>query len=67
MKNKKFPFGEVIDRFEYDFDGVKMNVVKYISNCSHNRVLYYCEQISAGAESLFDLLDMFVISIGVKK
>lgn len=56
MKNKKFPFGEVIDTFEYDFDGVKMSVIKYISNCSHGKVLYCCEETRLSYESLFVLV-----------
>ena len=56
MKNKKFPFGEVIDQFEYDFDGVQMSVVKYISNCSHGKVLYCCEEISQSSESIYALV-----------
>jgi len=56
MKNKKFPFGEVIDEFEYYFDGIKMNFVKYISNCSHRKVLYYCEEIKSSYESIYSLV-----------
>lgn len=26
----KFPWGKVVDRFDYDFDGEKLEVVKYL-------------------------------------
>jgi hypothetical protein len=29
MATKKFPWGKVMDKFEYDFDGRTMEVVKY--------------------------------------
>lgn len=55
MKNKKFPWGEVIDRFEYDFDGIKMEVVKFISKYDGS-ILYCCEEIRESSESLFYLV-----------
>ena len=60
MKNKKFPFGEVIDQFEYDFDGIKMEVVKYVSNCGNNKVLYHCDEINQSYGSLFSLVTCWI-------
>ncbi len=30
MSAHRFPWGKVLDRFEFDFDGVKLEVTKYL-------------------------------------
>jgi hypothetical protein len=61
-----FPWGEVIDKFEYDFDGEVFSVTKYhpyiSANCvriikiDKSKEYYHCEEIHEGDTSLFRLL-----------
>lgn len=63
---KKFSWGSVIDRFEYDFDGVKMGVTKYhprltsTQEINESKVLYHCEELSESANSVFELVISFI-------
>jgi hypothetical protein len=67
----KFPWGRVIEVFDYDFDGVKMEVTKYYEpkRDSHNQsirgeystaVAYHCDEIGRSSDNLFDLLIHFI-------
>lgn len=56
----KFAWGTVIDRFEYDFDGVKMEVTKYHPRDDKNAILFHCEQLSEATETLFELVIAFI-------
>lgn len=65
----KFTWGKVIEYFEYDFDGVKMTVVKYHPYTSNtvglgrawsSEVLYHCEEIREGSNNLFYLIVSFM-------
>ena len=66
MKNE-FPWGIVIDYFEYNFDGQVMNVTKYnpwnVNGCTllvgspnESVVNYHCEELSESSSSLQYLL-----------
>ena len=63
----KFAWGKVIDRFEYDFDGVTMNVVKFhpweTNGCEvltgihdESAVYYHCAELSESTDDLMALL-----------
>lgn len=62
----KFTWGSVIERFNFNFDGVEMNVIKYhpwiydkngrgTQMIDENKINYSCEEISRSDESLFAL------------
>lgn len=59
----RFPWGQVIDRFEYDFDGKKMELTKFhpwVSEKGHVRtgepnmeeIQYHCDELSESAHSV---------------
>lgn len=67
----KFPWGKVIDCFDYDFDGQKMEVIKYHPWKSHGhfiktgnpdmeQVLYHCETMHESCTNLFHLVIAFI-------
>lgn len=63
--SKPFPWGRVIDRFEYDFDGAKLSVTKYYPK-KHNTSLssreyedvpfYHVEEMRAAFPCMDSLL-----------
>lgn len=64
----KFPWGKVIETFDYNFDGQIMTVVKYhpwtdgyCKRFSPELVEYSCEEISQSAESLFSLIIAWMV------
>jgi hypothetical protein len=68
----KFPWGKVIDRFDYDFEGQAFEVVKYhprvyvdgrgTDQIDTESTMYHCDQISTCAGSLFELLVCWLAS-----
>lgn len=63
----KFAWGKVIEKFSYDFDGEKMDVVKYhpwkSRNCTVltgdadlDRTEYHCEEIHESSSSIHRLV-----------
>lgn len=66
----RFTWGKVIDRFEYDFDGVTMEVTKYhprksvgvtvTQEIDESKVEYHCEELREAANSVFELLISFI-------
>lgn len=66
-QKKKFPWGHVIERFEYDFDGKTLDVVKYhpwkVDGCNirtgdpeTGSVSFHCSALSESWGSLDALL-----------
>jgi len=63
---KRFPWGRVVERFEYDFDGEIMDVVKYhpfkrdgstvLRKIDEEKISYSCEEISQSSVSLEHLV-----------
>ena len=64
---KKFSWGEVLQNFEYDFDGVICNVVKYhpweSNGCTiftgtpnKDEINFHCEELHASFENIEILL-----------
>lgn len=64
---KKFPWGEVIDRFDYDFDGMQMSVVKFHPWVRHGSTIltgnpcldivsYHCEELHESSDNLLKLV-----------
>jgi hypothetical protein len=56
----RFTWGKVIDRFEYDFDGVKMEVTKYHPRNEEDNILYHCNELSESSDKLFELVISFM-------
>jgi len=59
--SNKFVWGKVIERFDFDFDGVICEVVKYHPKTFTPVVylpesFYHCEEMSASFRSMFELL-----------
>ena len=62
----KFPWGKVVDRFDYDFEGQPFEVIKYqprtyinsfgTDQVDTSSISYHCPQIGTSADSLFELL-----------
>ena len=62
----KFPWGKVVDRFDYDFEGQPFEAIKYhpriyingtgTDQVDSNSILYHCPQIGTSSGSLFELL-----------
>ena len=62
----KFPWGKVVDRFDYDFEGQPFEVIKYhpriyinglgTDQVDTNSISYHCPQIGSSSGSLFELL-----------
>jgi hypothetical protein len=65
----KFTWGKIIQRFEYNFDGQVMEVVKFHPWKTHenghtilsgqpdlDKVEYECPEIHVGSENLFELI-----------
>lgn len=62
----KFPWGKVVDRFDYDFEGQPFEVIKYHPRIyinglgtdlvDTNSISYHCPQIRTCSDSLFELL-----------
>ena len=62
----KFPWGKVVDRFDYDFEGQPFEVIKYhpriyinglgTDQVDTSSISYHCHQISTCSDSLFELL-----------
>ena len=67
----KFSWGTVVNRFDYDFDGKKMEVIKYhpwksegcyvrTGDPNMEQVLYHCEALHESCENLFNLVIAFI-------
>jgi hypothetical protein len=56
----RFTWGKVIDRFEYDFDGVKMEVTKYRPRNEEDNILYFCNELNESSDKLFELVISFM-------
>lgn len=56
MNGKNFPWGKVIDRFVFDFDGTVFEVTKYESKMKDGAIEYHCEELRQSSSSLFNLL-----------
>jgi hypothetical protein len=56
----RFVWGQVIERFEYDFDGLTMNVTKYHPRNEGDNILYHCEELRQSTETIFELLISFI-------
>jgi hypothetical protein len=62
----KFPWGKVVDRFDYDFEGQSFEVIKYhpriyingtgTDQVDTDSISYHCPQIRTCSYSLFELL-----------
>jgi len=62
----EFSWGKVIEKFDYDFDGVTLSVVKYHptlyvdgfakQGCYSDDVSYHSEEMHRSCGSLFELL-----------
>jgi hypothetical protein len=68
----KFTWGKIIDRFDYDFDGTILNVIKYhpwepydcrvrIRVCDANKIQYHCEELNEAHESIDSLLVSWMV------
>jgi hypothetical protein len=59
---KKFSWGKVLHKFEYDFDGQILEIIKYSPNYdTPHTVLYYCEELSESETSIQQLLLSWMI------
>ena len=66
----KFTWGRVIDRFEYDFDGLKMEVTKYhprksdgitvTKEIDESLTYYHSEELRQSTDNLFALILAFI-------
>ncbi len=66
----RFTWGKVIERFEYDFDGVKMEVTKYhprktvgieiTREIDESVISYHCEELRQSTDNLFALIVAFI-------
>lgn len=67
MNGKKFPWGKVIDRFEYNFDGTILEVVKYHPKKYDGTEgysldeMFHCEEISGSFGSIQHLLISWIV------
>jgi hypothetical protein len=63
----KFTWGQVLDRFQYDFDGEVMDVVKFhpwkVNGCTvfkgqadTDRVHYHCEELHESSDNVLKLV-----------
>lgn len=63
----KFPWGKVIERFIYNFDGEELEIVKYHpweSNrgiIDYEKVMYDCEEIGQSACNLHYILIAYIV------
>lgn len=67
----KFVWGKVIDKFDYDFDGIEVNIVKYHpwmyekGRSTHKpdmeKIEYYCEEISQSSNTLMGILLSWIV------
>ncbi len=51
----KFAWGQVVDKFTYDFDGVTMEVTKYIPN-GNTVIHFHSEDLHESTTSLMHLI-----------
>ena len=51
---KQFPWGSVIDRLKYDFDGVSLDVTKYVDK--QGQTLYHVEELHASFYGMDSML-----------
>jgi hypothetical protein len=68
---RRFSWGKVIERFDYDFDGVNLNVVKYhpwqreglniLSVHDAEKILYHCEELHESHGSIDALLISWMV------
>ena len=69
--DKRFSWGHVLDRFEYDFDGRTMEVIKYhswkkdkgtliVGDADESVIHYHCEELNESTESLEYLVILWI-------
>lgn len=69
---KKFAWGKVIDKFEYNFDGMVMSVIKYhpwktngtvilSGEPDTDQVMYSCEEINESSENIIYLVIAWIV------
>jgi hypothetical protein len=73
---KKFPWGKVIDRVDYDFDGKTLEIVKAhpwksLSAPKSERefdaekVIYFCDELGVSTNSIMTMLLYWIVCQGV--
>ena len=74
---KKFPWGKVIDRIEYDFDGKTLEIVKAhpwksLSAPKSERefdaekVIYFCDELGVSTNSVMTMLLYWIVCQGIE-
>jgi hypothetical protein len=68
--SEKFVWGQVIERFDYNFDGITMSVTKYHPHKSdgpvvtraidESTVFYHCQELRESTLTLFELVISFI-------